>query len=224
MLVLHIGSKNYSSWSLRPWCLMRQLGIKFDEKLHILGSDNSAFRKFSPSGKVPCLVDGKHTVHDSLAIAEYLYEDYPQVWPKDKAARAWARSVAAEMHSGFSSLRSICSMNCSIKVKLAETPAGLARDIARIQEIWAEGLSRFGGPFLAGANFTAVDAFYAPVVIRNWTYDLFHSPEAKEYCSRILALDCIAEWTRAGQTESIEEQHEADCVQYGKITQDCRKK
>src|SRR5271157_4437968 len=159
---LHIANKNYSSWSLRPWVLMRELKIEFREHLIPFGraAEWDAYRKISPSGKVPCLIDGNTTVWDSLAIVEYLAERHAAVWPADGAARAFARCAAAEMHSGFGELRSRCSMSCGQRVRLKEFPPGLERDIARIGALWHEGLRRFGGPFLAGQTFTGADAFF----------------------------------------------------------------
>ena len=157
MYDLFIGNKNYSSWSLRPWVLLKELGIPFRERPVIFGTDK--FSDFSPTGKVPCLVDGQQTVWDSLAITEYVGERHPGVWPADAAARAWARSAAAEMHSGYFALRDACTMNCGIRVKLKNVSAALQRDLARLEELWADGLSRFGGPFLTGARFCAADAF-----------------------------------------------------------------
>src|SRR5690606_15629891 len=122
------------------------------------------------SGRVPTLVDGETTVWDSLAIVEYLAERHDGIWPADPVARAWARSAAAEMHSGFSALRSICTMNCGIRVVLTRTPPELERDIARFTEIWNEGLTRWGGPWLTGEAFTSVDAFFAPLAFREQTY------------------------------------------------------
>src|SRR4051812_47345829 len=123
MYTLHIGNKNYSSWSLRPWVLLSELGIPFTEKLHVFGADFAA-RSIgrSPSGKVPVLHDGDTVVWDSLAIAEYVAERHPGVWPADAKARAWARSTAAEMHSGFATLRDICTMNCGVRIALASIP------------------------------------------------------------------------------------------------------
>jgi glutathione S-transferase len=142
MQKLYIGNKNYSSWSLRPWVLMRTLGISFEERLAPFGA--GAFEAFSPTGKVPCLEDGEALIWDSLGIVEYLAERHSGVWPQDAFARAWARCAAAEMHSGFGALREYCSMNCGIRVRLeAERPA-LDRDIARIEALWNEGIRRFG--------------------------------------------------------------------------------
>jgi glutathione S-transferase len=176
MYTLWIANKNYSSWSLRPWVLMRALGIPFDEKIVFFGT-GADFGTFSPTGKVPVLVDGATTVWDSLAIAEYLAERHPGVWPSDPVARAWARCAAAEMHAGFGALRTACSMNVGTRVRLHTIGPDLAHDVARISALWSHGLARFGGPFLAGAAFTAVDAFFCPVAFRVQTYGLV-LPEA----------------------------------------------
>ena len=165
MYELFIANKNYSSWSLRPWVLMKALGIPFTERMIPFASpeeNRAAFLKFSPNGKVPCLVDDGNAIWDSLAIAEYLHERHPGVWPADARARAWARSAAAEMHSGFATLRNICGMNCGVRVKLNAISPDLQRDVSRIAELWNDGLTRFGGPFLAGRNFTNADAFFCP--------------------------------------------------------------
>ncbi|KAH7358750.1 glutathione S-transferase [Plectosphaerella cucumerina] len=181
-LTLHIGNKRYSSWSLRPWLLLKALNIPFEEKLHFMGGDfrQRALSSFSPTGKVPALhsADGI-IVTDSLAIIEFIAEDHPSVWPADRPARAWARSAAAEMHSGFSALRSECSMNVALRFEPKQQSDALAKDVARIDALWTEGLERFGGPWLAGASFTAVDAFYAPVVSRLQTYAITLSPAAE---------------------------------------------
>ena len=152
MYSLHIANKNYSSWSLRPWVLMRALGIPFNEVLHPFADagNREEFRRFSPTAKVPCLVDGQQTVWDSLAITEYLAETHPQVWPRETAARAWARCASAEMHSGFGALRSECSMSCGQRIQLHRSSEALRQDLARIDELWCEGLRRFGGPFSGG--------------------------------------------------------------------------
>ncbi len=164
MYRLHIANKNYSSWSLRPWVLMRARDIPFEERLTPFadGSSHAAFRAFSPTGKVPCLTDGDIVVWDSLGIAEYLADRHPGLWPEAPNARTWARCAAAEMHSGFGALRDFCGMNCGLRVRLHAMPEPLLRDLERLQELWAEGLERFGGPFLAGPVFTTVDAFFAP--------------------------------------------------------------
>jgi glutathione S-transferase len=190
---LHIANKNYSSWSLRPWLLMRELGIDFEERMHPFATGED-FRRFSPSGKVPCLHDGELVVWDSLAIVETLAETQTGVWPSDRAARAWARSAAAEMHSAFAALRQHCSMSCGVRIHLHAHPPALARDVARIDALWVEGLSRFGGPFLAGASFSAVDAFFAPVVFRVQTYGLALSGRTRAYVERMLALPGMQQW------------------------------
>jgi glutathione S-transferase len=225
MYTLYIANKNYSSWSLRPWVLMRELGIEFDERLvpFETGTSWSAFRKFSPTGKVPCLVDGDQTVWDSLGITEYLAERHPEVWPIDSHARAWARCAAAEMHSGFSVLRERCSMNCGIRVRLNDMPGTLQRDIQRIDELWTEGLNRFGGPFLAGKSFTAVDAFYAPIAFRVQTYDLELSDSAAAYATRLLQLPSMKSWYAAALTEPWREHdHEDEIRRTGVVLQDLR--
>ena len=188
MYDLYIANKNYSSWSLRPWVLMRELEIAFREHLLPFGQESKwrEYRNISPSGKVPCLVDGDTVVWwDSLAIAEYLAERQPAVWPAEARARAWARSAAAEMHSGFSELRNRCSMSCGQRVRLNEHPAALEGDVARLGALWNDGLRRFGGPFLAGKAFTAVDAFYAPVAFRIQTYGLTLDTAAAAYATAL---------------------------------------
>lgn len=222
---LYIANKNYSSWSLRPWLLMRTLGIPFEERLVPFesGSNWAAFRRFSPNGKVPCLVDGDNRVWDSLAIVEYLAECWPAVWPADRGARAWARSAVAEMHSGFTALRSQCPMNCGLEVALTKVDAALEQDISRIGELWEQGLGRFGGPFLAGDAFTAVDAFYAPVVFRLSNYQLPLSPAAAGYVTRMLALPELQAWRTAALREPWREpEHEREALQAGTLVRDHR--
>jgi len=220
MYELYIANKNYSSWSLRPWILLQALQIPFAEKLQRLGGD---FRSFSPSGKVPCLVDGDITVWDSLAIAEYLAERHDGVWPKDNTARAFARSAAAEMHSGFGGLRSICSMSCGVKVRLHETPANLKQDIARLNALWNDGLARFGGPYLAGKKFTAVDAFFAPVVFRIQTYSLNLDGAAQAYVIHSLNEPALQRWYDDALKEPWREiAHEEDIQRHGTIVEDLR--
>ncbi|AIF46176.1 glutathione S-transferase family protein [Dyella japonica] len=225
MPALYIANKNYSSWSLRPWVLMKHLGLPFDEKLMVFGEGSNweAFRQFSPSGRVPCLRDGDTVVWDSLAIAEYLAESHVGVWPSDRDARAWARCSAAEMHSGFGTLRNECGMNCGIRVRLHAIGPALKADVARINELWNEGLSRFGGPYLAGSTFTAVDAFYAPVVFRIQTYGLPLDGAASAYVQRILALPAMREWYTAALAEPWRDHaHEAETLRYGEVTEDLR--
>jgi len=204
MYDLYIGNKNYSSWSLRPWVLLRVLGIPFRERLVPFGgaTDPDAFRAFSPTGKVPCLVDGATTVWDSLAITEYLGERHAGVWPAEAATRAWARSAAAEMHSGFSALRDACTMNCGLRVTLHSINEPLRRELARLEGLWAEGLSKFGGPFLAGERFCAVDAFFAPVAFRLQTYEPPVAAAARHYAAQLLALPPMQECYAAALAET----------------------
>ncbi len=222
MFTLYIANKNYSSWSLRAWVLMRELGIPFEEKLFPLG--DAAVKEFSPSGRVPCLVDGGTTVWDSLAIAEYLAEQFPKVWPADAVARAWARSAAAEMHSGFMDLRSTCSMNCGIRVRIDNFPAGVLADVARLDELWNDGFNRFGGPFLAGTAFTAVDAFYAPVAFRIQSYGPKMSARSLEYVNRLVALPSMKEWYAAALKEPWRNaEYEKAILQVGTLLADYRR-
>jgi glutathione S-transferase len=225
MYELFIANKNYSSWSLRPWVLMRERGIEFIERIMPFSDSGNfdAFRAFSPTGKVPCLRDGAVTVWDSLAIAEYLAERHAGVWPADAVARAWARCAAAEMHSGFGVLRDRCSMTVGQRVRLHEVPAALQRDLARIDELWNEGLRRFGGPFLAGASFTAVDAFFAPVAYRIQTYGLELGAASLAYAARLRELPAMRDWTAAALAETWRERaHEDEIARAGTIVQDLR--
>ena len=225
MYDLYIANKNYSSWSLRPWVLMREFGIAFREHLLPFGQEAGwqSFRKISPSGKVPCLVDGDTVVWDSLAIAEYLAEEHHAVWPKQTGARAWARSAAAEMHSGFSELRSRCSMTCGQRVRLNEMPAALERDITRLGALWNDGLRRFGGPFLAGEAFTAADAFYAPVAFRVRTYGLTLDAPAAAYADRLLGIRAMREWYADALEETLRDlPHEEGVLQLGTVLEDLR--
>jgi glutathione S-transferase len=223
--LLYIANKNYSSWSLRPWILMRELGLPFEEHLIPFGDDEawSAYRKTSAAGKVPCLVDGERTVWESLAIVEYLAERHAVVWSPNATARAWSRSAASEMHAGFSELRTRCPMTCGVRVRLKERPPALERDLARISQLWNQGLDRFGGPYLAGAAFTAVDAFFAPVAFRVQTYDLTLDPAAAAYAARLLGLDGMQEWYAAALRETLrDEPHDEELLQFGTVLQDLR--
>ena len=223
MYDLFIGNKNYSSWSLRPWVLLKELGIPFRERQVIFGTDQ--FRDFSPTCKVPCLVDGQTTVWDSLAITEYVGERHAHVWPAEAAARAWARSAAAEMHSGFFALRDACTMNVGIRVKLKTVSAALQRDLGRLEELWADGLGRFGGPFLTGARFCAADAFYAPVAFRIQTYEPPLNSAARRYAAQLLALPSMTDWyARALAETTRDEPHEAEARAAGEWTADLRAK
>jgi glutathione S-transferase len=225
MYQLFIANKNYSSWSLRPWVLMQELGIEFTERFVTFESSGSytKFRDFSPTGKVPCLQDGETTVWDSLAIAEYLAEKHSTVWPGDKRARAWARSASAEMHSGFGVLRDRCTMNCGIRVRLFDMPPELKKDLARLSELWGEGLERFGGPFLGGRQFSAVDAFFAPVAFRIQTYGLELEPAAQAYAARLLDLRAMKRWYQSALAETERDwPHEEEAKKLGTWLQDLR--
>lgn len=226
MLKLHIANKNYSSWSLRPWLVMKHFNFQFDEIIHPFPASGvwDTYRQFSPSGKVPCLEDGDLVVWDSMAIMEYLAEQKPEIWPEDKTARAWARCAAAEMHSGFQSLRNNCGMSCGVRVELNGISAALQKDIDRLDEIWTEGLQKFGGPFLAGNRFTAVDAFYAPVVFRAQTYHLPLSAQSKNYMQTILQLPEMISWYQSALDETWREPaHEQETLDAGKLISDFRK-
>jgi glutathione S-transferase len=204
---------------------MRELGLAFEEHLVAFtgATTGDTYRKFSPSGRVPCLRDGEQVVWDSLAIVEYLAERHPGVWPAEVAARTFARCAAAEMHSGFGALRSGCSMSCGVRVRLSSISPALAKDIARINELWNDGLHRFGGPFLAGKAFTAVDAFFAPVAFRIQTYGLQLEGAAAEYAIRLLALPSMKRWYADALEEPWRDpEHEAELVAAGEIVDDFR--
>lgn len=225
MLELYIANKNYSSWSLRAWLLLRQLDIPFTERQFMFGAAGTeqALAAATPSGTVPCLVDGDTVVWESLAIAEYLAEGHPAVWPAERRARAFARSAASEMHAGFRELRNVCTMNCGLRVRLhAPTPA-LLKDFARIDRLWTDGLDRFGGPFLAGSRFTAVDAFFAPVAFRVQTYSIPLSERALAYAAMLRDLPAMREWYDAGLRETVrDEPHEAEARAAGEWIADLR--
>ena len=206
MPTLVIANKCYSSWSLRPWLLLRQFGIAFDEVLIPLHQPNTKaeIRKHSPAGKVPILIDGEVTVWETIAIMDYVGETFPDapVWPRDRRARALARSIAAEMHAGFQALRSACPMNLGKRYAERDRGEAVARDVARVTEIWRDARGRFGadGPFLFGA-FSAADAMYAPVVTRFDTYAIVVDPVSRAYMDAILGLPAFQEWREAALQE-----------------------
>ena len=174
LYTLHIGNKNYSSWSLRAWLLLKELDITFDEVMHPFDPFRvikRIFEQFSPSARVPCLVDKDLTIWDTLAIFEYVAER-ASVWPADKAARAFSRSVCAEIHSGWDAIRTLCPMNCSLTIKTESLPDELQHDVNRLSSVIEEGMRRFKGPFAAGSRFTGLDAFLAPMVVRAVGYQL----------------------------------------------------
>lgn len=227
MLTLYIANKNYSSWSLRPWILLKQLQIPFDERLVPFGSMTTpeGFKTFSPSGQVPCLVHDELVVWDSFAIVEYIAELNPLAWPQTTHARAWARSAAAEMHSGFSNIRNICTMNCGLRVQLNEITPALEREWLRVDEIWKQGLLKFGGNFLAGTHFTAVDAFFAPLAFRAQSYSPRLSVESRAYVDQILSLPHMVDWYNAALDEVWrDEAHEREAQAAGEWIVDLRTK
>ncbi|NIJ20586.1 glutathione S-transferase [Sphingomonas naasensis] len=221
MYRLYIANKNYSSWSLRPWLLLRERGIAFEERLVPFGA--GAFEGFSPSGKVPCLDDDGTIVWDSLGITEYLAERHAGLWPEDGAARAWARCAAAEMHSGFGALREYCTMNCGVRVRLEPQRPAVDRDVARVIALWHEGLERFGGPWLAGALFGAVDAFFAPVALRFQSYGIALPEPAAGYAERLRALPAMRAWYEAALAETWRDPgHEEEVARAGTLFADLR--
>ena len=218
------ANRNYSSWSLRPWLLMKALGIPFTERFEpFTRPDNyDDFRTFSPAGQVPVLLDDERRVWDSLGITLYLADRHPEVWPQDKEARAFAQTVAAEMHGGFGALRNDCTMNVGVRVALKPKSRALERNVARLGEIFAEGLDRFGGPWLAGARFTAADAFYAPVAFRVRTYGL-DVGAGQAWVDTVLAHPAMLDWEAQALAETWrEESHEAELAAAGTITADYR--
>ncbi|GAC1344570.1 MAG: glutathione S-transferase family protein [Myxococcales bacterium] len=217
---LVIGNKNYSSWSLRPWLMLKHAGVPFEEQLIPFEQPDTAARiaQVSPSGRVPVLIDGAVVVWDSLAIGEYLHEKVSQarLWPLDPAARAVARSVSAEMHSGFADLRNHLPMRMRSVDKPRALLPGVSANVARITTLWADCRARFGakagGPFLFGA-FTIADAMYAPVVSRFRTYGVELAGPARDYAAAIWALPSLQEWFAAAQKETYSApQHERDAA------------
>jgi len=205
MYTLYIANKNYSSWSLRGWLCARLSGAPFEEILVQLatGRPNPAYLPFSPSGLVPCLHDGDVVVWESLAIAEYLAERHPGMWPDDPKARAFARSMCAEMHAGFRDLRSDMTMCIRERVDVRPWSKDLVEDIERVFALWTEARRRFGagGPYLFGA-WSIADAFFAPVAFRFQTYAVEPLDEAGAYWRRLLAHPHVREWERAALAET----------------------
>ncbi len=207
MYTLIIGNKNYSSWSLRPWIALRATGIAFTEQK--LGFFTEEFSRrvsaVSPAGLVPVLLDGDFAVWDSLAICEYLAERHPEarLWPQDPKARARARSLAAQMHSGFGAMRQALPMNVEARLPGIDLPEAAQQDISRLQAIWHDTRAEFGqgGPFLFGA-FSIADAFFAPVVSRFNTYGIAAAGSVRDYMDAVLALPAMQEWTRDALAEA----------------------
>jgi len=218
------ANRNYSSWSLRPWVLMKARDIPFvDEIVYFEEENYERFRAFAPNGQVPCLKDGGRTVWDSLAIAEYLAERHLGCWPENGEARTWARCAAAEMHGGFGPLRNICPMNVGVRATLHKIELPLQRNIDRIGELFAEGLERFGGPWLAGDWFSIVDAFYAPVAFRVRSFGLDIGDAGQGWVERILAHPAMLEWERQALAEPYREVgHEAEMAEAATVTADYR--
>jgi glutathione S-transferase len=205
-LKLVIANKAYSSWSLRPWILMTHFGIPFEETVIALRRPETRadILKFSPTGKIPALVDGDVAVWESLAIIEYLAESFPglTIWPRPKPARALARSLAAEMHAGFSALRNQCPTQFLRPVRRSALTPEVEADVARIESAWRDARQRFGagGPFLFGA-FSAADAMFAPVVNRFHVYDIPVGPEARAYMAAMQALPAWKAWIAGAEGE-----------------------
>lgn len=203
-LILHIGNKNYSSWSFRPWIAMEAAGIPFTDNVipFDFPAGNPQFRPISPTGRVPVLHHGDIRVWESLAIIEYVAELFPDagIWPKDAAARAEARAISMEMLAGFRSLRNACPMNIRREVRAIDLPDGVMDDVARVEAIWKGALSRSGGPFLFG-GFSAADAMYAPVVNRFEIYDLTKDETVRAYMARMKAHPAWRKWQAAALAE-----------------------
>jgi glutathione S-transferase len=206
---IYLGNKNYSSWSLRPWLVLKQTGVAFDEIVIPLYEPTSkaTIMKYSPSGTVPALRHGQLVVWDSLAICEYLAESFPtfQLWPRDHDARAVARSVCAELHSGFQSLRAHLPMNVRSSFPNRGLAPEVQAEVNRVMSIWRDCRKRFGegkGDFLFG-HFSIADATYAPVVTRFRTYKLELEREAEAYCEAIMALPAMQEWITAARNEPM---------------------
>lgn len=205
MLQLVIGNKNYSSWSLRPWLLLREFGIEFEEiRLRLSTPEFSEqIRRYSTAGRVPVLIDQGLSVWDTLAIAEYVAERFPEhpIWPSERVFRAQARSMCAEMHSGFQALRNQLPMNISANLAGLGWNVAVQRDVDRISQMWSAALSGSGGPFLFG-RFGAVDAYFAPVVSRLTTYAIALDAEIERYRDTVLALAGFQEWSAAARLET----------------------
>jgi glutathione S-transferase len=219
------ANRNYSSWSLRPWLLMKGLGIGFEDRLEpfTAPSNYDEFRAFSPTGQVPVLLHEGRTIYDSMGIALYLAERHDGVWPADPEARAWAQCAASEMHSGFGPLRNDCTMNVGVRVRPKPMSDALKANVARIRELWEEGLARFGGPFLAGPDFSAVDAFFAPVAYRVRTYGL-DVGKGQAWVDHIIAHPAMQQWEAEALAESWREAgHEEELRSCGDVIADYRR-
>ncbi len=204
-LTLVIGNKNYSSWSMRPWVAMTAFGIPFKEVRILLDQPDTSEKiaEFSSAGRVPVLVSGEMTIWDSLAICEYLAEQFPEknMWPEDVAARAMARSVCAEMHSGFGELRRAMPMNIKMHFPGSGRTTGAQADIGRISEIWEECFSKFGHQRFLFGDFSIADAYFAPVVMRFTTYEVSLAPALQAYLQRVREHPAVAQWVAEALAE-----------------------
>lgn len=204
-LKLVIGNKNYSSWSMRPWLVLTAFGIAFDEINVLLRQPDTdtQIAQYSAAGRVPVLLGGGISVWDSLAICEYLAEQFPEkpMWPRDVAARAMARSICAEMHSGFTDMRSAMCMNIRAHFPGKGHTAGAQGDIGRISEIWEECLAQFGHHQFLFGQFSIADAYFAPVVMRFRTYGVSLAPALQAYADRVVAHPAVAQWMREAVVE-----------------------
>jgi glutathione S-transferase len=205
-LTLVIGNKNISSWSMRPWVAAVAAGIPFTEVRILLDQPDTSgnIARYSAAGRVPVLLAGEITIWDSLAICEYLAEQFPEkhLWPQDVAARALARSVVCEMHSGFADLRSAMSMNIQARLPGRGRTPGAQADIGRLCEIWEECMSRFGHHRFLFGDFSIADAFFAPVATRFQTYGVALAPALQAYCERVLAHPAVARWVSEALLET----------------------
>jgi glutathione S-transferase len=218
------ANRNYSSWSLRPWVLMKALHIPFTDRIEPFASDVNfdAFREFSPTGQVPALLDGDQTIWDSLGITLYLADRHDGVWPADSSARAFAQCGVCEMHGGFAALRGQCTMNVGVRVRPNPMSIGLQRDVARLEELFTQGLERFGGPFLAGPELSALDAFFAPVAFRIRTYGL-DVGSGQAWVDHMLAHPAMLAWeAEALREEWREVAHEEEMQAAGAVLEDFR--
>ena len=220
MYELYIGNKNYSSWSLRPWLLMKHFGLPFTEHMvSVAGRDyNAALKPISGNARVPCLHDDGFAVWESIAIAEYLAERHPTMWPADTQARARARSISAEMHAGFAKLRTAMPMNLKLKLKGKPAAPDVQRDIDRVVEIWQEARMQFAtgdGPYLFG-DFSVADAMFAPVVWRLHIYNVPLPPVAAAYSEAMRMHPAMLEWYEAALRESeAHPQYDSLADEYG---------
>ena len=214
MLKIVVGNKKYSSWSLRPWVALKLTGAPFEEVVVALDMPDTAenIRRYSPGGRVPALIDSGTTVWESLSICEYLAEKFPaaELWPKDAAQRAVARSISSEMHAGFANLRNDCSMKILRQYPPKPLRPETQKDVDRIVEIWTGCLDKSGGPYLFGARPGIADAMYAPVVSRFRTYSIPVSGKAADYCKTIWSLPALQAWVEGARAETLRAQFHED--------------